>query len=85
MTDKVENNSSFNVKAKEQQIKEIVQKAIEEKLHDSFNNGIMAGWDAAWITVYDNVKNMTSAKKIKEYIELKMDENKNRVKNKVDK
>lgn len=45
----------------------------------------MAGWDVAWITVYDNVKNMTSAKKIKEYIETKMDENKNRVKNKVDK
>ena len=85
MTDKVENSVSKEIEANEQQIKEIVQKAIEEKLHDSFNNGIMAGWDAAWITVYDNVKNMTSAKKIKEYIELKMDENKNRVKNKVDK
>ena len=85
MEDKVKNNTSFKVEMKEQQIKEIVQKAIEEKLHESFNNGIMAGWDAAWITVYDNVKNMTSAKKIKEYIELKMDENKNRVKNKVDK
>ena len=85
MTDKVENNTSFKAEMKEQQIKEIVQKAIEEKLHESFNNGIMAGWEAAWITVYDNVKNMTSAKKIKEYIELKMDENKNRVKNKVDK
>ena len=85
MTDKVENSVSLEIEAQEQQIKEIVQKAIEEKLHDSFNNGIMAGWDAAWITVYDNVKNMTSAKKIKKYIELKMDENKNRVKNKVDK
>lgn len=85
MTDKVENSVSKEIEVDEQQIKEIVQKAIEEKLHDSFNNGIMAGWDAAWITVYDNVKNMTSAKKIKEYIELKMDENKNRVKNKVDK
>lgn len=85
MADKVENGVSFDVEMKEQQIKEIVQKAIEEKLHDSFNNGIMAGWDAAWITVYDNVKNMTSAKKIKEYIELKMDENKNRIKNKVGK
>lgn len=85
MADKVENNTSFKAEMKEQQIKEIVQKAIEEKLHESFNNGIMAGWEAAWITVYDNVKNMTSAKKIKEYIELKMDENKSRVKNKVDK
>ena len=85
MTDKVENSVSLEIEAQEQQIKEIVQKAIEEKLHDSFNNGIMAGWEAAWITVYDNVKNMTSAKKIKKYIELKMDENKNRVKNKVDK
>ena len=85
MTDKVENSVSLEIEDQEQQIKEIVQKAIEEKLHESFNNGIMAGWDAAWITVYDNVKNMTSAKKIKEYIELKMDENKNRVKNKVDK
>ena len=85
MTDKVENGVSYDVEMNEQQIKEIVQKAIEEKLHDSFNNGIMAGWEAAWITVYDNVKNMTSAKKIKEYIELKMDENKNRVKNKVGK
>ena len=85
MTDKVENGVSYDVEMNEQQIKEIVQKAIEEKLHDSFNNGIMAGWDSAWITVYDNVKNMTSAKKIKEYIEFKMDENKNRVKNKVDK
>ena len=80
MTDKVENGVSFDVEMNEQQIKEIVQKAIEEKLHDSFNNGIMAGWDAAWITVHDNVKNMTSAKKIKEYIETKMEENKNRVK-----
>ena len=80
MTDKVENGVSFDVEMNEQQIKEIVQKAIEENLHDSFNNGIMAGWDAAWITVHDNVKNITSAKKIKEYIELKMDENKNRVK-----
>lgn len=85
MINKVENSVSKEIEANEQQIKEIVQKAIEEKLHESFNNGIMAGWDAAWITVYDNVKNMTSAKKIKEYIELKMDENKNRVKNKVDK
>lgn len=85
MTDKVENSANHEIEAEEQMVKEIVQKAIEEKLHDSFNNGIMAGWDAAWITVYDNVKNMTSAKKIKEYIELKMDENKNRVKNKVDK
>lgn len=85
MTDKVENSVSKEIEAQEQQIKEIVQKAIEEKLHDSFNNGIMAGWEAAWITVHENVKNMTSAKKIKEYIEFKMDENKNRVKNKVDK
>ena len=85
MKDKVENSVSKEIEAEERQIKEIVQKAIEEKLHDSFNNGIMAGWDAAWITVYDNVKNMTSAKKIKEYIEFKMDENKNRIKNKVGK
>lgn len=85
MTDKVENSVNHEIEAEEQMVKEIIKKAIEEKLHDSFNNGIMAGWDAAWIVVHDNVKNMTSAKKIKEYIELKMDENKNRVKNKVDK
>ena len=41
MTDKVENSVNHEIKTDEQQIKEIVQKAIEEKLHDSFNNGII--------------------------------------------
>lgn len=54
---------------------------IEPKLKESFNRGIMTGYDSAINIVYEHCKSMTSANKIKKYLKSKFDESKNRVEN----
>ena len=64
-----------------EQLEQIIADAIEPKLKESFNRGIMAGYDAAINIVYEQCKCMTSANKIKKYLKSKLDESKNRVNN----
>ena len=63
------------------QLEQIIADTIEPKLKESFNRGIMAGYDAAINVVYEHCKSMTSANKIKKYLKSKFDESKNRVEN----
>ena len=63
------------------QLERIIADAIEPKLKESFNRGIMAAYDAAINVVYEHCKSMTSANKIKKYLKSKFDESKNRVEN----
>ena len=63
------------------QLEQIIADAIEPKLKESFNRGVMAGYDAAINVVYEHCKSMTSANKIKNYLKSKFDESENRVEN----
>lgn len=65
----------------EKTIEQIVAEVIEPKLKESFNRGVMAGYDGAISIVYEYCKSMTSANKIKKYLQGKIDESKNRVEN----
>lgn len=65
----------------EKTIEQIVAEVIELKLKESFNRGVMAGYDGAISIIYEHCKSMTSANKIKKYLQGKMDESKNRVEN----
>ena len=48
----------------QEDLKSIVKGAIEPKLQDQFNLGIVAGFKAGCAACYEEVKGMTSAKKI---------------------
>lgn len=60
---------------KQLEITNIVKEAIEDRLKREFNTGVVAGWEACISTIYKNTRNMTSAKKIKDYIKQKYQEN----------
>ena len=53
---------------------EMIKQAIEPKLKEQFNLGLIAGWDACVATIYKACKDLTSAQAIKEYLKSKTEE-----------
>ena len=52
----------------ENDIKKIVQKAIEPKLQEQFYNGMMAGWSACAESLYKQAYQLNTAKEIKKML-----------------
>lgn len=52
----------------ENDIKKIVQKAIEPKLQEQFYNGMMAGWSACAESLYKQACKLNTAKEIKQML-----------------
>lgn len=50
--------------AEEKDMKQIVQEAVEPKLKEQFMRGLIGGFKAGCAACYEEVKDMTSAKKI---------------------
>lgn len=54
----------------ENDIKKIVQKAIEPKLQEQFYNGLMAGWSACTESLYKQACQLNTAKEIKKMLKV---------------
>lgn len=65
-------------------IKAELEKRLNADFDKYFKSGLMAGFDIAIRTVYEETKGMTSAKKILKAIKRRMDEVENRAKKKED-
>lgn len=66
--------------ADDKKLYDIVKDEIEGRLKDSFNRGLMTGWDACLLTIYKQVNVLTSAKAIKTLLKCKVDAANNRAK-----
>lgn len=51
-----------------------IKKNIETKLYAEYVKGLMTGWNTCAISLYNNTKDMTSAKKIIKYLKKEKDE-----------
>lgn len=58
----------------EKNITDIVADSIKPKLEEARMIGIKIGFESAWEIAYEQTKNMTNAKTIKEYIKNKRNE-----------
>lgn len=56
------------------ELKEMLTKAIEPKLKEQFNMGLMAGWHSCCMAIEAQIRNMTSAKQIKQFLKQKRTE-----------
>lgn len=50
--------------ADEKDVKQIIKEAVEPRLQEQFMNGLIGGFKAGCAACYEEVKDMTSAKKI---------------------
>ena len=66
----------FEIKNKE--LIDIISKETEPLFKEQFINGALAGWNACLMVIKKETADMTSCKKIKKYIDKKIEESKNR-------
>ena len=66
----------FEIKNKE--LIDIISKETEPLFKEQFINGALAGWNACLMVIKKEIADMTSCKKIKKYIDKKIEESKNR-------
>ena len=66
----------FEIKNKE--LIDIISKETEPLFKEQFINGALTGWNACLMVVKKETADMTSCKKIKKYIDKKIEESKNR-------
>ena len=66
----------FEIKNKE--LINIISKETEPLFKEQFINGALAGWNACLMVIKKETADMTSCKKIKKYIDKKIEESKNR-------
>ena len=69
----------FEIKNKE--LIDIISKETEPLFKEQFINGALTGWNACLMVIKKEISSMTSSKKIKEYIDKKIEESKNRKEN----
>lgn len=65
-------------KIKDKELIEVISKETEPLFKEQFINGALTGWNACLMVIKKEISNMTSSKKIKEYIDKKIEESKNR-------
>lgn len=58
----------------EKELHEQIKATLEPKLKEQFIVGMKAGYDAAMLTVYKQIKDMTSAKEIIKFVKGKVEE-----------
>lgn len=61
------------------ELKELLTKAIEPKMKEQFNMGLMAGWNACCMAIEAQIRDMTSAKQIKQFLKQKRAEVQNKL------
>ena len=66
----------FEIKNKE--LIDIISKETEPLFKEQFINGALTGWNACLVVIKKEIADMTSCKKIKKYIDKKIEESKNR-------
>lgn len=65
-------------KVKDKELIEVISKETEPLFKEQFINGALTGWNACLMVIKKEISSMTSSKKIKEYIDKKIEESKNR-------
>lgn len=68
-------------KVKDKELIEIISKETEPLFKEQFINGALTGWNACLMVIKKEIYSMTSSKKIKEYIDKKIEESKSRKEN----
>lgn len=63
---------------KEKELEELIKNETKELAEKQFLNGILAGWNACLFSIKKEIADMTSARKIKKFIDRKIEESKNR-------
>ena len=69
----------FEIKNKE--LIDIISKETEPLFKEQFINGALTGWNACLMVIKKEIAGMTSCKKIKKYIDKKIEESKSRKEN----
>ena len=65
-------------KVKDKELIEVISKETEPLFKEQFINGALTGWNACLMVIKKEISSMTSSKKIKEYIDKKIEESKNK-------
>lgn len=65
-------------KVKDKELIEVISKETEPLFKEQFINGVLVGWNACLMVIKKEIADMTSCKKIKKYIDKKIEESKNR-------
>ena len=63
---------------KNKELIDMISKEIEPLFKEQFINGVLTGWNACLMVIKKEIADMTSCKKIKKYIDKKIEESKNR-------
>ena len=66
---------------KNKELIDIISKKTEPLFKEQFINGTLTGWNACLMVIKKEISSMTSSKKIKEYIDKKIEESKSRKEN----
>ena len=66
---------------KNKELIDIISKETEPLFKEQFINGALTGWNACLMVIKKEISSMTSSKKIKEYIDKKIEESKSRKEN----
>jgi hypothetical protein len=56
----------------------IISKETEPLFKEQFVNGVITGWNACLLTIKKEISGMTSCRKIKKYIDKKIEDSNNR-------
>lgn len=63
---------------KNKELIDIISKETEPLFKEQFINGALTGWNACLMVIKKEIADMTSCKKIKKYIDKKIEESKDR-------
>ena len=66
------------LEVKNKKLIDIISKETEPLFKEQFINGALVGWNACLMVIKKEIADMTSCKKIKKYIDKKIEESKNR-------
>ena len=61
-----------SIEVKEDDLKKLIEPILKEKFEEHFIRGLKAGWNTAHEEIYNQIKDMTSAKAIKNFIKEKI-------------
>lgn len=63
----------------EKELEQLIQKETKELSEKQFLNGILVGWNTCLFSIKKEISDMTSSRKIKKFIDRKIEESKKRV------
>lgn len=69
----------------DKELEELIQKETKELAEKQFLNGVLVGWNSCLFSIKREISDMTSSRKIKKFIDNKINESKNRIDNTINK